>query len=533
MYIFAKELLELPEFNRGAKLVAGHGGLDNRIEHITVMEAPDFPNWVTGNEFVLSTLYSIKDDVAAQVGLVEKLSARGVAALGVKINRFIGELPERMLAEANLHNLPLFAVNTESKFRELIRAVSMEIINRQAKILLEVDQFHDDMLGAALRGCDIIELSRSLALRVGAACLVVTRSGMCLASSPDLDAVLREEALKVLPKEDGTTGRYPPISTPYGLLHFYPCVARTEPLGYLVVVKDTVLDERDLFMVKKAAYAIAIRLLEDQLRVEARQESITSFVDDVLYKSVEDPAPVRERAGLFGWNIDDVSLVVIAREETSRSGKDRTGWRYFLECLKGVQRYFPNSLSATKPNEIITFISFPRSSRFLRLGALKKAFEDILNESQIPPGVSLSVGIGSKTDRVAGLSYSYTDAKKVLSLGRLLHPGEGVLDYEDFLAELVVSRSAGSKEAGLLCQKLLDPLRDHDQRYNSNLIESVQCVVSSGTVEAAAERLHVHPNSLRYRLQKTAELTGVNPASAKGRVMYTIALILDELHGQQ
>ena len=43
-------------------MLTGDVGLDRTISAVTVMDAPDVINWLKGNEFVITSGYSIKDN---------------------------------------------------------------------------------------------------------------------------------------------------------------------------------------------------------------------------------------------------------------------------------------------------------------------------------------------------------------------------------------------------------------------------------------------------------------------------------------
>jgi DNA-binding PucR family transcriptional regulator len=59
----------------------------------------------------------------------------------------------------------------------------------------------------------------------------------------------------------------------------------------------------------------------------------------------------------------------------------------------------------------------------------------------------------------------------------------------------------------------------------------VECYLdAAGVLEAAARRLFVHPNTVRYRLRRVAELTGQHPGEARGALVLRLALGLDRLH---
>jgi purine catabolism regulator len=79
-----------------------------------------------------------------------------------------------------------------------------------------------------------------------------------------------------------------------------------------------------------------------------------------------------------------------------------------------------------------------------------------------------------------------------------------VLRFEDFELIDVLLSGADPAELRARVDLVLDPLRDHPQ-----LLETLVAYLSADqNINAAAEALHVHPNSLRYRLGRVEELLG-------------------------
>src|SRR5512144_2019248 len=94
------EILAHPVLD-GAQVLAGRRGLQRRVERLNVMEVPDILPWVKPHELLLTTGYPLRDSPERLAGLVADLDARGLAALGVKLGRYLDVLPPGLLAEAD------------------------------------------------------------------------------------------------------------------------------------------------------------------------------------------------------------------------------------------------------------------------------------------------------------------------------------------------------------------------------------------------------------------------------------------------
>lgn len=101
-------------------LHSGSKGIKNKISKVTVMEAYDSPSYYTGGEFVISMLYSIKDDLEAQQKLISELAGKKVAALAIKINRYLNQIPDFIFTESEKYNLPVIVIPKDINYRDLI-----------------------------------------------------------------------------------------------------------------------------------------------------------------------------------------------------------------------------------------------------------------------------------------------------------------------------------------------------------------------------------------------------------------------------
>ena len=104
-----KKALTIAPLTR-SRVVAGHDGLDRLIKNITIMEVPDLLQWLKGNDFVITSLFCIKDNPQAQVKLVEDMARFDCAALAIKSDRYVKTLPAGMI---DLRCLPLATGNSK------------------------------------------------------------------------------------------------------------------------------------------------------------------------------------------------------------------------------------------------------------------------------------------------------------------------------------------------------------------------------------------------------------------------------------
>lgn len=136
-------------------------------------------------------------------------------------------------------------------------------------------------------------------------------------------------------------------------------------------------------------------------------------------------------------------------------------------------------------------------------------------------GENTLVAVGEPTPR-GELAAALDDARLLLELG-VRRGRTGRLRAEDFIPELLLARSPAL--AALLVRRALGPLEDYAERRSADLLETLETFVDCDLDRRrAAEQLHVHPNTLDYRLKRVEELTGLRPSVPEDLLLLTLAL---------
>ena len=64
----------------------------------------------------------------------------------------------------------------------------------------------------------------------------------------------------------------------------------------------------------------------------------------------------------------------------------------------------------------------------------------------------------------------------------------------------------------------IEPLVTYDEQYDTELVRTLETFLESdGNVAGTAQKLYTHRHTIRYRLERVKELTGLDVASTDGR----------------
>src|SRR5690606_38083843 len=108
---------------QGVNVIAGAEGLGRQLNSVAVLAAPDAVSWLKGHELVVPSTFPLMRRRQPLDRMVEDLAARGVAVLGVQLNRFMTDLPPAMLRRVDDQKLPIVSLPMESAWTDVINPI--------------------------------------------------------------------------------------------------------------------------------------------------------------------------------------------------------------------------------------------------------------------------------------------------------------------------------------------------------------------------------------------------------------------------
>jgi hypothetical protein len=153
--------------------------------------------------------------------------------------------------------------------------------------------------------------------------------------------------------------------------------------------------------------------------------------------------------------------------------------------------------------------------------ALAAMCADVVAVTRRRTATHVQAGIGSGVPSLDRVPASRSDADRVLAA---MAPDADVAAIGDLRAEILLDQALA------LLADLHDPtaaaLLAHDAEHGSELGRSVLAYLDAlGDVRTAARRLTVHPNTLRYRLRRAAEVSGVALDDPSARTVHHLHLL--------
>ncbi|MHA6623382.1 PucR family transcriptional regulator [Pseudonocardia sp. DLS-67] len=156
--------------------------------------------------------------------------------------------------------------------------------------------------------------------------------------------------------------------------------------------------------------------------------------------------------------------------------------------------------------------------------AVRTLCTEVVAAARRRSGIRVQAGIGSPAAQLAGVPGSRREADRVLDA---MAEGQDVAVFGEIRAEVLLTQTLGLLAAN---PDLRDPgvarLVDYDREHRTDLVASVVAWLDAmGDVRAAAERLTVHPNTLRYRVRRATAIAGLRLDEPRARLVHHLQLL--------
>ena len=370
--------------------------------------------------------------------------------------------------------------------------------NRQVRAQAEAVELaaraHDRLTDVLLHGGGVADVADVVADVLDGSVLVLDADGRCLAGAGepgfDLDEAVAEAR---------SSGRSVEVSTADGPSYVAAALAGTEHLGTLLLrdlrVPLGLADRRTL---ERGALVTALVLLFSRSVAEAEERVRGELLSDLLERRDLDETRLRERARRQRADLDGTGVVAVV-------------------AVDGVERHRAAQAAARLGGEL-QGLAGEHDGRVVLVAPTAEDPVTVARQLQqrlVAAGGSSTVGVAPVTG-LAEVPTAYLEARRcldtLLTLGRR---GE-VSDPAGLgIARLLLGQN-GPGELDAFVEGMLGPVLAYDARRGTDLVATLEAWFASGARPAeAAQRLHVHPNTVAQRLDRITTLLGAgwrNPA---------------------
>ena len=513
------------------RLLAGSGELDRVVSGVMTTDLQDPGRYLHGGELVLTGMLWRKnaEDSERFVRVLAGAGAVGLAAGEAEV----GPVPEDLVAACERHRMPLFAVGDDVAFAELTEFVVRQVsADRAADLSALVDRHRALVSASGGAGLDaVLEL---LGGDLDLDCWVLTPSGRVVAGPPERLGTAERDQLVRAHLDSRRRGPGPAVRARVGERQFslLPAVAEGPAEGpeaallaqWVLVVEGDVTEwtpKRRQLAENVARLAGAERARRDQSR------RLRSLLADEVFTLLERDAPPDElrRAldaslamALGGAEFPESWVVVSAESVGLPDGALRAA---LVEALTGADDRA--LIGGGGSGAVLLLPQTPEDEPTAdRLRSLLGPLEAALG-----PEGRLTLGASAPAASAGGLRGALEEARHARRIAAARNGRICVAGPEELASHVLLLAAVPDEVRRAFRGRLLDKVIGYDLEHQADLVRTLEAFLRyDGSWTRCAAALHVHVNTLRYRIGRIEELTGRDLSRLEDRVDFYLALAL-------
>ncbi|HEU5033242.1 MAG TPA: helix-turn-helix domain-containing protein [Mycobacteriales bacterium] len=295
-------------------------------------------------------------------------------------------------------------------------------------------------------------------------------------------------------------------------------------LGWQALVDDAQPDETDVLIaaayrvlnyVQQVSAAVAAAYLEEQQIIYGEEHDARRALASALLTG----EPAEPLAARLGMHIAPAYLVLSLRV-APHPDEAEPGVGGPIAARRKVRR-LQSTLSDLADGPVLTLLDPTGGSALLpstptTVNEAAAGLTELVVKLRDAAGAEVCVG-GSIATTTAAIPVAAAQAQDIVTLARRLDLPPGGYLLRDVLLEYQLTRPSDAQSA---LRALLDPID-----RNPDLPRTLEVYLAHDLDRRrTAAALHVHPNTLDYRLRRVVELTGLDPSTARGLQLLGAAL---------
>jgi hypothetical protein len=263
----------------------------------------------------------------------------------------------------------------------------------------------------------------------------------------------------------------------------------------------------------------------------ASERATSAFLHAVLGREISGSAAIVARGGEIGLDLAGGGSMIVARARAHVPVED--GWRerVLAAAERGARGASTAAVAALAQRgdaggvEVVILV--PGGDEALAM----RAAGAVLSELKAGlAGHSFAVGRSRVASDAGDLHRAGTEALLAANVAEGSGAGAGdgdVLAFDETGAYrlLLSAMSEDPAELQRFYAETIEPLAAYDEQYETELVRTVESFLDAdGNVANTAQRLFTHRHTIRYRLERVRELSGLDVGSTDGREKLSLGL---------
>jgi sugar diacid utilization regulator/GAF domain-containing protein len=291
-----------------------------------------------------------------------------------------------------------------------------------------------------------------------------------------------------------------------------PIGAKPTLFGSLIIVSSEKMRDVDIAALEHACTVISLELVKEQAIFDA-QEKINGELIDVLFAGKMDGTILQKAKQMDFDPMGDYLAIMIRLDEMDNPHKRNSIIRHLVQLANRV--FLKNSLkgiAVRNHDQIVVLLTFQQKvSPTYAHHQVKELVSKFQKEIQIKNwGTTVSIGIGRIHSSLLKVTKSMQEAAKCLQFLQSYGGQNQVISYKDLGVQRLLLQNTEDELIDFI-NEILGPLFEYDQSRKGELLPTLFAYLERNqNAKEAAESIHVHTNTLMYRLKRIEEILSID-----------------------
>jgi sugar diacid utilization regulator len=423
-------------------------------------------------------------------------------------------------------------------------------LGRENMVLRELVTVYRQLSGLALQDADLASVTQLLADRTNATVAVVSPVMDVMAAAapglpPEKAAVLVAEAL-VHPRlgqvlrasRQGHRSLWLPTVGGMPAIIVAPILVGDEVPAHLITLDppERATDEdMNLLVTEHAATICGVILGREHVVAAAARRVRDDLVEGLLLGRGRDDADTDRWAAHLGYDAGrDHNVAVVAFDvPVPRPPQDADAMR---QRVRDVIEHFiatraPDVIISARESEVVLVAAVPAPGHEGGMGARRLGAACIARLAELFPDTKVVIGIGGTCRHPREITRSYEQAHRTIETLRRIGRTGSVTAFADLGIHRLLLQVPELAELRAFADDVLGSLSPGERDRRAEYLTTLACYLrENSSPQRAARFLHVHPNTVAYRIKRIEEITGLSMDRYRDRLTTQVALeILDAL----
>ncbi len=520
-----------------AKIIAGHAGLNRRVDTIEITETPDVVNFMAEHSLIVTTGYAFQEDPLALCTFISDINSRPCAGMAIKLKRFIDEIPQEVIDHANSLDFPIIRIPESLTLGEVAHQLLGFLWDNKIEELFYAIHVHKKFTNMMIKGSNLQSLIENLGSLLKCPVLLLNPIGDISSYSHHFN----HEPLKDIKEyvsnmckhnmdefRDKTSITIENQAKNVSIHLFHVKTMNPSPYILMIFDPEKLPYPSSQLAIEQASTVISFTILKNEAIKENNRMLENHFFSSLVDGNISTKQEIIHRGKQHGLMEHQKYMCIVCKVDGEQSAQIMNqSYDYLSEYVK--DSFLKTALSNIvflKNAYFIILLQFPINMEEPAKQFIEERLEDFQQKAFSNLKVSLSFGVGHFATDITDIPITYHEAIEAWEHGFDIYQHKFIHFYEakqlKELIRLIPEQNLQTFYVNTMRSLSYPKSKDEEELVNTLIVYlDHHCEIA-----ITAKKLYVHRNTVKYRIAKCEEILNYSVHDSENSLHLRMALLM-------